>query len=228
MGNVVPPPRKIELGPVEWIEVEQNTPEWHLARSGMPTASEFDTVLSTERTKGRGGLSEYRRKLVGERITGQCISIWEGNKHTERGHEMEGQARDGYALLTDSVIKRVGFARRKLNGRWIGASPDSEIMQTGEVVFVGKKGLEVKTKLPHLLIECHEDGVLPTKHKPQVQGIMLVAGWDEMDFTAYWPGLPQFIINVKRDEAYLSELCQELDKFNDSVDALEKRIRELL
>lgn len=197
------------LDALQVIECEQGTDEWFAARSGVVTASEFATVLA----KGRGGgESVTRRKymltLAGEIITGQVADKWEGNRHTERGKAMEGEARDAYALIADVEPAQVGFLRR---GR-IGCSPDS---------LVGASGLlEIKTKLPHLQIEVLEYGEVPTEHMAQIQGQLWVSGRDWCDFVSYWPGLPIFIKRVWSDNDYIARLSVAVSEFVADVDSI--------
>lgn len=203
----------IDAYPLEVIDCEQNTPEWHACRAGIVTASEFSTVMA----KGRGGgdsktRKTYMRKLIGERITGEVGQLWAGNAHTERGHTMEPEARDLYAFLRDVTPQRVGFLRRGP----IGCSPDS---------FVGDDGLlEVKTKLPHLQIEVLEDGVLPPEHVAQVQGQLWISGRTYCDFLSYWPSLPPFLIRVERDEEYIARLADAVQTFLSEMDELANKI----
>lgn len=187
----------------------QGSPEWFECRRGIPTASEFATVLA----KGRGGgESVTRRKylltLAGQIITGEIVAAWEGNEHTERGKAMEDEARSCYAFQCDADPKPVGFMRR---GR-AGASPDS---------LIGTDGvLEIKTKLPHLQLEVLEQNRLPPEHVAQVQGQLLVSGREFCDFVSYWPRLPLFVVRVYRDEPYIASLSQALADFNGELDAI--------
>src|SRR6185503_15969852 len=91
--------------------IEQGTPEWFQARLGIPTASEFDTVLATGRG---GGESKTRRtylyKLAGEILTGEPMYSFQ-NDHMQRGKEMESEARDMYVFLSDHELRQVGFIR---------------------------------------------------------------------------------------------------------------------
>lgn len=190
------------MSQVQIFDCEQGSPEWHACRLGIPTASEFSTVMA----KGRdGGVSAtrttYMLKLVGETLTGE---VQEGysNAHMERGKVMEAEARDLYAMLRDVEPQQVGFMRR---GE-MGASPDSLVGDTGL--------LEIKTKLPHLHIAALLAGKLPAEHKAQVQGQLLVSGREWCDFVSYWPALPPFIVREYRDEPYLSTLSAAIDKFN--------------
>ncbi|MGJ4997275.1 YqaJ viral recombinase family protein [Bradyrhizobium sp. HKCCYLS3077] len=99
------------------INCEQNSAEWLRARMGIPTASQFSTVLA----KGEGETRRtYLLKLAGEIITGEPMESF-SNEHTERGHRMEAEARDLYAFQTGAALERVGFIR---SGR-AGCSPDS-------------------------------------------------------------------------------------------------------
>lgn len=187
---------------LEVFDCDQGTPEWFEARRAVVTASEFATVLA----KGRGGgESVTRRKylltLAGEAITGEVADKWEGNRHTERGKLLEPEARDAYALIAGVDPVQVGFLRR---GQ-AGASPDS---------LIGDDGLlEIKTKLPHLQIECLEADRLPPEHVAQVQGQLWISGRQWCDFVSYWPGLPIFIKRVERDESYIASLSVAVGEF---------------
>ena len=197
------------------INCEQGTLEWHEARRGIPTASEFATVLA----KGKGGgESVTRRKylltLVGEILTGEVAPDGYTNPHMERGKAMEAEARNAYAFMVDTDPEQVGFIR---NGE-AGASPDS---------LVGTNGLlEIKTKLPHLLLDCIMQDRLPPEHVAQCQGQLWIAEREWLDFVAYWPKLPLFRFRVTRDEPYIAGLKAAVDQFNDEKAALVARFRK--
>lgn len=180
----------------------QGSPEWLLARLGVPTASRFSDVLA----KGQGiTRKKYLLTLAGEAITGDLAETF-SNKHMERGQVMEDEARQAYAFNRDADPVSVGFMRR---GR-IGASPDS---------LIGDDGLlEIKTKLPSLQLELLDKNAFPSEHKAQVQGQLLVSGRAYADFVSYWPKLPIFIVRVERDEAYIKALEQALADFLGELD----------
>ena len=97
--------------PAEIIVCEQNSPEWFEARRGIPTASMFATVMAKGKDKGPSlTRATYMRKLAGEIITGEPMENY-SNAHMERGHSMEGEARDFYAFLTSDPPEQVGFIR---------------------------------------------------------------------------------------------------------------------
>lgn len=198
---------------VEIITCDQNSADWYRARMGIPTASEFATVMA----KGKGGgesktRQTYLYKLAGEIITGQPMESY-SNAHMERGHAMEQEARELYEFMTDQTCERVGFVR---SGRK-GASPDS---------LVGPNGLvEIKTKLPHLVIEALFRGEFPPEHKAQCQGQLWVAEREWLDIAIYWPGMPLFVTTATRDEAYIRELSDAVDSFNAELDIIVDRVR---
>lgn len=195
------------------ITCEQGTEEWFRARAGMPTASEFATVMASGRG---GGESKTRRtymlKLAGEILTGEPMDSY-SNAHMERGKEMEAEARDLYAFMADADPELVGFIT---DGKK-GCSPDA---------LVGENGLaEIKTKLPHLQLDVLLRGELPPEHKAQCQGALWVAQREWIDFVSYWPKLPLFVKRVHRDEAYIAEIASAVDQFSDELAALVEQIR---
>lgn len=198
---------------MEVLTFEQGSPEWFAARAGIPTSSEFATVMA----KGRGGgESKTRRtyllKLAGERLTDEPMDSY-SNHHMERGKEMEGEARDLYSFMSNEDPELVGFIR---NGPK-GCSPDA---------LIGGDGmLELKTKLPHLLIDLLLKDAPPPEHKAQCQGQLWVAEREWVDLAVYWPRLPLFVKRAHRDEAYIKTLSEAVDKFNDELDAMVERIR---
>lgn len=197
---------------IEVFDCEQGSPEWFASRLGIPTASEFDTVMA--RGKG-GGESKTRRtyllKLAGERLTGAPMDSYT-NAHMQRGQEMEAEARNLYEMMQDVEPERVGFVR---NGA-AGASPDS---------LVGMHGLlEIKTKLAHIQLDVILSDEVPSEHKAQLQGQLWVTGRQWVDFVSYWPGLPPFVKRVFRDEDYIKRISAEVAAFNLDLEEIIARV----
>lgn len=194
---------------VEIFNCEQGTPEWHEARRGIATASNFSKILA----KGEGKVrATYMRTLAGEIITG---AVHEGYKSSamERGNTMEAEARRFYALMSDNDPVQVGFIR---NGK-VGYSPDS---------LVGSKGLlEIKSQQPDLLIETIERDTFPSVHVAQCQGGLWVAEREWIDLVIYWRRMPQFKKRLYRDEAYIASLARAVDVFNVELHELVERVR---
>jgi hypothetical protein len=135
------------------------------------------------------------------------------NGHMERGKIMEEEARDLYCLLADAEAQRVGFIRSDDRG----CSPDS---------LIGEKGmLEIKTKLPHLLIEILLKDEFPPEHKAQCQGGLWVAEREWIDIGIYWPKLPLFVKRAYRDDGYIATLAGAVAQFNEELAAMIERVR---
>jgi hypothetical protein len=198
---------------IQTVDCIQGSDEWYRVRMGMPTASEFATILA----KGRdGGASVTRRKylltLAGERITGEPAETF-SNGHMERGKIMEDEARDLYSLMAGVDPQRVGFI---INGPK-GCSPDALIGHNGMV--------EIKTKLPHLVIDCILKDEFPPEHKAQCQGALWVAEREWIDIAIYWPRLPLFLKRAYRDDGYIANLAGAVSQFNDELVATVERVR---
>lgn len=231
---------------IEVIDCEQGSAAWFAARAGQPTASEFSTVLAegregllpsaimdamvkngctasqlaaavkAARAKGASpsaGRLRYMRQLAGEVLTGEPAPGGYTNDFMERGKDLEDEARQYFAFLRDVEPERVGFIK---NGR-MGCSPDSLIGDDS--------GLEIKVAIPAVQIERLQRSELPSEHKAQVQGSMLVTERRSWSFVSYCPKLPALILDVPRDDAYCAQLEKAIDAFNAELDAMVSSIR---
>lgn len=194
---------------IEIVDCEQNSPAWYEARLGIPTASEFHSVLAKGEGKTR---RSYLLKLAGEVLTGQPMESY-SNAHMERGKEWEAEARELYSFISDEEARQVGFIR---NGKK-GCSPDA---------LIGDRGmLEIKTRLAHLQVDLILQDAIPPEHRAQTQGALWVAERDWLDFLSYSPGLHPFVKRTYRDEAYIATLAAEVDRFNEDLAAMVDRVR---
>ena len=195
-------------------DCEQGSETWFRIRMGMPTASEFATVMAAAKDgKERKTRNTYMRKLAGEIITGEPMESYR-NADMDRGKVMEAEARNFYAFTSNEVIQRVGFVT---NGDRRGCSPDSLIGTSGM--------LEIKTAAPHILIEKIEADKFPPEHVAQCQGNLMVAEREYIDIAIYWPKMPMFVKRAYRDESYIYKMSAEIDAFNAELHELVEKIR---
>lgn len=191
------------------LTLEQGTPEWLAARLGIVTMSELKTLLV--KGKGPGGFGagalSYMHQLIGERITGEPSDAFQGNAHTQRGHELEPVARALYSEATGNTqLEQVGI----ILNHGVGYSPDS---------LVGSDGLiEVKTKLPKYQIELLLADELPQEHVAQCQGGLWVSEREWIDFVSYWPGMPLFLKRAYRDEAMIRTIAERVEAFYEELE----------
>ena len=190
------------------IDCDQYDEAWWSARNGLVTTSNFKDV----RAKGKGiTRTKYMRQLAGERICGQAAEQY-SNKHMERGLEMEGEAVAMYEFQKDVETQTVGFVRNDA----AGSSPDRLIGEDGM--------LEVKTALPHILIEALEREAFPPEHMAQCQGQLWVCEREWLDLVIYWPGMPLGVWRLKQDKTYLHDLKVEVKLFNSELGKMVTRI----
>lgn len=212
--------------PVEvFPEIEQGSPDWYELRLGIPTASNFAMVTRDADSKTR---REYMHKLAGEILTGRPAEGKITTAAMQRGHEMEPEAREHYAKTNIVKIDRVGFVRRKLpSGRYVGSSPDG-LMEARKGAN-WRRGLEIKTMAPHLMIGLLERGAtLPPEHRWQVYGTMWVADLEEVDLMLYYRGMPVAPkFTVVRSEPAIKEISDAVEVFDHELNGLVKKIRAM-
>jgi hypothetical protein len=196
---------------VIYKDLIQGSDEWMQIRKGHPTASNFDRIITAKTGELSKSSRDYIRELIGECFCPE-FQYFTGNKFTERGKELEPEARDAFAAETGLAVHQVGFC---LSDDGVsGCSPDGLIMENG--IYVA--GVEIKCPSPKVHVGYVLDGVLPDDYKQQVHGSMAVTGLNEWHFWSYFPGMRHFHLVVKRDE-YTEKLSQSLRLFVDQYKA---------
>lgn len=194
------------------FEMEQRSVEWYKVRSGVPTASEFDKIITT-----KGAISTQRKKylyqLAGERLGGVVDETYQSFA-MQQGVLKEGEARNLYNIASGDEVKQVGFCLSD-DGKY-GCSPDG---------LVGEDGAyEVKCPLIHTHIGYLIENDVPTDYYTQVQGQLLVTGRKWTDFMSYFPGLKPLIVREEPDEVFQKLLKKALEEFTNELDDLVKRL----
>jgi len=213
--------------PEFFYDVQQGSEQWFELRRGIPTASEFQTILAN----GKGRQS-YLYKLAGEILTGKVSeATFKPSLAMERGKTMEAEARDHYARTNFLDVQQVGFVRRKLkSGRYAGCSPDSLIDTAEGGAATERAVLEIKTMRPDLMIaarEAKKHTEIPSEHVAQVMGSLWITGYRRADLLTFYEGMPfSFLVSAFRDEAYIKELEQAVEAFDADLDALVRRMKK--
>lgn len=196
--------------------VDQNSDEWLSLRLGIPTASEFGKIL-TATGKPSTQKTDYMNKLLAEWMTGKPVDSWGGNEHTERGHELEDDARSDYEFMHDVQVTRVGFVTR--DDGLVGCSPDGLVGDDG--------GHEIKCPSGGVHVSYLLKEEVPTKYIPQVQGSIMVCERDWWDFTSYHPDMESLHVRVYRDDDYIQQLNEELKKFIDKMLKMREQLKSI-
>jgi hypothetical protein len=200
------------------VECEQGTPEWFLARRGIPTASMFGAIITPKTGKVSAQIDGYICQLLAEKYSGGVPHDVETytSRAMQMGIDTEPEARAAYGLTSGHDVVQVGFCLAD-DGR-SGCSPDGLIGDDG--------GLELKCPLPKTQVQYLIDGTLPDTYKAQVHGSLIVTGRKWWDFYSYCPGLPELRLTVEPDD-FTDLLRNALARFAARYDELETRLVEL-
>jgi len=195
------------------IDCAQNSPEWFLARCGVPSSSRYSEIVTSKGEPSKSAI-KYMRQLAVEAIT----KTKEGSFQSfamKRGSEMEEEAAEFYALFTNREIEKIGFCLHDTINA--GSSPDR---------LVGKDGLlEVKCPNYATYVDYRLADKLPTTYLPQVQGQLFVTGREWCDFMVYVPGIAPFIKRVYPSTDFHKALEIELTVFTAELKQLIERLK---
>jgi putative phage-type endonuclease len=183
--------------------VEQGTFEWLAVRLGIPTASDFDKII-TSTGKASTQTTAYAHKLLAEILTGKPVETFEKTEWMERGVLLESSAVQFYEVKNDVETVKVGFVTD--DKRTMGCSPDR---------LVGDDGLlEIKCPAPHTHVGYMLAGKVDRKYWPQLQGQLLVSGRKWVDWMSYHPEMQPVIVRVERDEEFIKAMHASIQQFN--------------
>ncbi len=198
-------------------DLKQGSPEWHKARLGIPTASEFDALISPlGKVRTGEGVETYLHRKLCEHIMG-CPQSEGSSFSMENGSILENEARPWLAVSHDLAIETVGFITT--DDSRAGASPDGLI---GD-----EEGLEIKCPTNPVHLKYLLAGVLPSEYVAQVQGSMYVTGRPRWRFLSYSRQFPPLILTVPHDAIFQANLKTALDGFNARFDAALTRIQAM-
>lgn len=196
---------------------EQGTPEWHKARAGIPTASNFNRIITS-----KGEPSKQREQYILE-LAAAAVAGPEGESFDtywmKRGRDLEPSAIALYEFETGNEAHSVGFVYRDEDRR-VGCSPDNLAWEDGVM-----GGLEVKSPAPKTHVAYLLANKLPSEYFHQVQGCMWVTGAPWWDFESYCPGMRPLLVRTYPDATYHEALSRAIPTFLRDLDAVIERIR---
>lgn len=198
-------------------EYAQGSEAWLFARAGIPTASEWDALVSPGKLEIRTG--EMPKTYLAQK----AAEKWYGPLPQkpvfacEQGSILEERARPWYEFTYGRKIETVGFITDDA-GR-IGCSPDG--------LFDDGVGCEIKCPEIPNHVKYLLAGKLPDEYRLQVQGSMLVTGAASWVFLSYHNSFPKLVLTIERDEKAIGVLREALDQFLEKLDTAYARLCEL-
>lgn len=200
------------------VECKQGTTEWQMARLGLPTASEFDRLVTPLwKIKDGDGPQTHVLEKVAERVMGyapESVNTFSMGQGSLLEHEAIPLLEGVYDLKVD----KVGFCTTD-DGR-IGCSPDGLIGDEG--------GIEVKAPEAHTHLKYLLGGVVPKDYVAQVQGCLYVTGRKWWKFMSYNRHFPPLVVHVEPDPAAQSAIKVALERFLREYDAAYEKLQAML
>ena len=181
---------------------EQRDHEWYEARLGNPGCSSISNIIGAkgEISKSREG---YLYTLAAEAISRRSDEKYQ-SIHMINGTEREEGARAFFEMLYDCDVKTCGIVWRD-EFKLYHCSPDGLIEDHAL--------LEMKNPLGKTVVKNLLAGALPSEYFVQCQSSLYICERELLYFMSYYDGLPPMIIEVHRDEAFISKLALALSDF---------------
>ena len=197
---------------------EQGSTEWHSLRCGIPTASEFDALITP---LGKPRKSEGRESYLLQKVCDKLMGYSKDSLNSfsmDQGQIVEKIARPWYEFTYDVKVQQVGFCTTD-DGR-VGCSPDGLIGEDG--------GIEIKSPEPHTHLKYLLAGVVPPDYVAQVQGSLYVTGRAWWKFVSFSRHFPPLVLTVTPDPAFQAALKTALESFVTDFDAALAKVYALM
>ncbi len=125
------------------------------------------------------------------------------NEAMAMGTQLEPEARRRYIAKTGKNIKPTCLQSTRYD--WLRASLDGFTVACDVVVEI-KCGASVYRRVS-------QSRSVPDYYYGQLQHILAVTSLDSLDFWCYWPGYPELLVSVGRNNAYIERLLNRELKF---------------
>lgn len=205
-----------------FINCEQGSEEWHLARCGVITASKFrDATEKTAKGLPTAKSRLYAAQVAVERISKKPCDEMFNSWQMKRGKELEPEARMAYEARTGLMATESGVVLT--DDRLFGYSTDGFVDDDGMMEIKCIVGAET-------LIAMWETEDM-SEYMHQMQGGIWLIGRKWCDFVMYCPQLESvgkelFIRRVMRDDKFIDNMVLELAEFEKVVSHNESILRK--
>lgn len=191
--------------------IEQLSEEWWELRQKRMTASHAQAIAASG-----AGLKTYVEKIMQEYFSkGEPERF--GNRHTDRGNELEDQAGMVYSFEKNINVKKVGFVTYN---DFVGCSPD---------LFAGEDGLcEIKCLADKGHFNLILGGKPESKYVWQAQCQMLICEKKWNDLTFYNPNFEKYLIvfRILPDAKKFEKLRKGFSEGERMIKEIENKLKE--
>lgn len=222
--------------PVNYIEVEQQSPEWAEMRKGACTGSMVkNAIAKMKRQPKEGGPVAYMQcrenymiDIVTTRLTGQMSDRYV-SAAMEQGVEREPLAIAAYEMTRGVMVETIGLVFHPTIN-YYAASPD--FLLGSDIVGEAKCPTQ-STHLRYILefADARSKGLeyVPEEYLPQIKAELACTGRPMAHFVSYHPEFPahlQLLVSeYRRDRGAIEAQDVEVEKFLEEAAALEKQLR---
>lgn len=180
------------------VELQQGTREWLEWRHKGIGASDAPTIMGENPFESVEELLREKRGPVRASTESEAMA---------RGKRLEPEARKRYIARTGIDVRPACIQSTRYD--WLRASLDGLSTSHDAVVEI-KCGDSVYRKVS-------ASRSVPDYYYGQTQHILAVTGFDSLDFWCYWPGCPELLVRVQRDDAYIERLLNRELEFWDRI-----------
>lgn len=199
------------------IDCIQGDETWDKVRLGIPTVSNYGKIL-TSTGEISDSRDEYMIQLACEAVSGRKEESYQSYR-MKQGNKNEAESRQVYAMNHEGLdVYQVGFVYKD-ERRMTGGSPDALVGSDG--------GFETKDAKFSVHYKRLKKRKMETGHLPQVQGYMWTCEREWWDWQSYCSGLPELCIRIYRDEAWISRLEEEIERFCYELASMIRRLKEM-
>ncbi len=199
-------------------DLVQGTEAWYSKRAGIPTASEFSRLITSDGTRSKS-FTEYAMTLAGELLAGKPLDGFEGNGWTDRGKELEPEAIQWYEFTQAVKVQKVGFVTD--DAEQYGCSPDGFVNDDGMI--------EVKTLKAENVIKTivywQKHGKCPPDYLAQTQAQMMICGRQWCDLLFYSTDIKPLIIRQLPNKVIQEALALEIPALLKERDSILSALR---
>lgn len=200
-------------------DCEQGTQEWFDLRAGIPTASEFKKLVTSKGEPSKS-MQDYAIILAAEKYAGKPLESFSGNSWTDRGKELEPEAKALYEFMRSCEVQSVGFVTD--DKKTHGCSPDGLVEDAGIVEF---KCLKTENHVKVLMYyQKHQKS--PSDYIAQTQGQIFICEREWCDLMFFHPDLPAVIIRQTIDKKFISALPRQIEIVSSERDRIYQQLKD--
>jgi YqaJ-like viral recombinase domain len=206
----------------DW-DIDQGSLAWYKLHNTIPTASEFDKILTPKRAELAAARFRYACRIIAARIMNWQADSLDKIAHIAEGKQNEASAISQLEFTQEIETVPVGFVRT--NDKRFGASPDRlsgvNADRTRANITIEAKCPTVPIQLERLLLG-HDDA-----YRCQVNGQLFVTEADKAIFYSFHPRMPPYMVETGRDEPFIRKLRDALEQFSDELEEMTERAKSL-